>query len=186
MAGKGYFPGQWWRKCTFSWGQGYHFEGITLIAATARCRIEASLVKNVVWSPFNKWLHCLTPTVGFSVYPACYLRADYVSMRWLLMQVKRNAACGGTALSEGIVHFKLPLVAVRTFQCVHTSQVLFPQATSHSLVYFNGCIWRHFHISEKKKKTLINEYLSVQFTFLFLFSAFVHWNSAVITPAYTL
>lgn len=38
---------------------------------------------NVVRSPFNKWLHCLTATVGFSVYSACYLRADYVSMRWL-------------------------------------------------------------------------------------------------------
>lgn len=45
MTGKGYFPGQRWRKCTFSWEQGYHFEGISLIAAMAGCRIEASLVK---------------------------------------------------------------------------------------------------------------------------------------------
>lgn len=45
MTGKGYFPGQWWQKCTFSWEQGHHFEGISLIAAMAGCCIEASLVK---------------------------------------------------------------------------------------------------------------------------------------------
>lgn len=37
-------------------------------------------------------------------------------------------------------HFKPLLVAVKTFQRMQTSRVLFPQATSHSLVYFNGRI----------------------------------------------